>query len=292
MTAWTRGTVSQLSGSGFRLNLSVPTARITRRSGTLGWMNHVDSGSSNGLRVPPNAARTTGERATRLAKKGASVGRSVITGIPAGVRGRFMRSRARARLATIPGPRRLCLGSGGAPIPGWVNIDLNPPADVLLDLRFGIPVPTGTIDTIYSEHLVEHLPLEAAMALFGECRRVLEPRGVMRVATPDLEQLVTDYRRDWRSRHDWINWPEYGYIDTPVRMINVAVREWGHQYLYDFAELSLRMTAAGFGHVERVELGTSAFPQLCGLETRADSRLIVEARPIEPSDATIREEAS
>jgi predicted SAM-dependent methyltransferase len=255
-------------------------------------MDHDDADSSGRLRVPPIAAPTTSERATWLAKRLASVGKLVIPGIPARVRGRLMRSRAQARLANIPEPRRLCLGSGHAPIPGWANVDFEPPADVLLDLRFGIPVPTGTIDAIYSEHLVEHLPLQAAMALFGECRRVLRPGGVMRAATPDLEQLVTDYRADWRSRHDWINWPEYGYIDTPVRMINVAVREWGHQYLYDFEELALRLAEAGFGHVERVALGTSDFPELRGLETRADSTLIIEARPVAPVRRDVHEEAT
>ena len=189
-----------------------------------------------------------------------------------------MRWRAKKRLAAVPSPRWLCLGSGHAPIPGWINVDYEPPADVLLDLSFGIPVPSATIEMIYSEHLVEHFPLETAMALFRECRRVLKPDGVMRCATPDLEELVTDYRRDWRSRQDWINWPEYDHVDTPVRSINVAVRTWGHQYLYDFEELALRLTAAGFGHVERMALGMSGLPDLRGLETRADSKLIVEAR--------------
>lgn len=184
---------------------------------------------------------------------------------------------ASRRLGKIPNPRRLCLGSGDAPIAGWVNVDFEPPADVLLDLRFGIPVSDGSIDAIYSEHLVEHLPLEGAQSLFRECRRVLSTNGVMRVATPDLEALVTDYRRDWRSSHDWINWPEYAYIDTPVRMINVAVREWGHRYLYDFEELVLRLREAGFTRVDRVPLGESVHDHFRGLETRADSKLVVEA---------------
>ena len=234
------------------------------------------------LRTPPPPSRSKGERATRRAKQIVAFGRSIVLDWPRDTRGRFMRFRAARRLTAFAGPRRLCLGSGHAPIPGWINIDYEPPADVLLDLRYGIPVPEGSIDTIYSEHLVEHLSLDAASALFRECRRILKPGGVLRIATPDLEDLVTEYRRDWRSRHDWINWPEYGYIDTPVRMVNVAMREWGHRYLYDFTELALRLGEAGFERVDRAELGTSAFPELGGLETRADSRLIIEARSVAP----------
>lgn len=88
---------------------------------------------------------------------------------------------------------------------------------------------------------------------------------------------MTDYRHDWRSRQDWISWPEYAYIDTPVRMINVAMREWGHLYLYDFVELALRLREAGFSQVDRVLLGESVHDRLRGLETRADSELVVEA---------------
>jgi predicted SAM-dependent methyltransferase len=108
---------------------------------------------------------------------------------------------------------------------------------------------------------------------------VIAPDGVVRVATPDLERLITDYRGDWRNRHDWINWPEYAYIDTPVHMINVAMREWGHRYLYDFEELALRLREAGFQDVRRTERGMSDVPELRGLETREDSSLVVEARP-------------
>src|SRR5205814_9048227 len=63
--------------------------------------------------------------------------------------------RARRRLAR-GGPIRLCLGSGRAPIPQWVNIDLHLKADVVLDLAYGIPLPAASVETIYSEHLIEH----------------------------------------------------------------------------------------------------------------------------------------
>jgi predicted SAM-dependent methyltransferase len=179
----------------------------------------------------------------------------------------------------MPRPLRLCLGSGHAPIADWVNVDFEPPADVLVDLRFGLPVPDGSVDAIYSEHLVEHLPLDAGVAMFREWRRAVAPSGVIRVATPDLELLITDYRGDWRSRHDWIHWPEYQYIDSPVRMINVAMRAWGHEYLYDFEELSFRLHQAGFSDVRRLGIGESDEPFLRQLETRADSSLVVEARP-------------
>ncbi len=201
--------------------------------------------------------------------------------VPIRVRGRYLYWRAKRRLARLPDVRLLSLGSGRAPIPGWINIDAVMPADVLLDLRYGIPVAAGSIDLIYSEHLIEHLSLEDGIRLMAECRRVLKPRGRLRFATPDLADIVRDYQSSWR-RPDWVNWPEYAWVDSGTRMLNTAVRHWGHLYLYDYPELERRLLEAGFRHVERCEIGQSPEPLLRGLETRLDSRLIAEAIPSRP----------
>lgn len=225
------------------------------------------------LRTPP-APREAGVlvRGGEVAGRAWRAAPSAVTQ----VRGRMLAARARRRLAAIPAPYRLCLGSGRAPIPGWTNVDYFFPADVQLDLRLGIPVPDGSVELIYSEHLIEHLSLEENLRLFADCRRVLSPEGRMRIATPDLEEIVRDYRTDWR-RHDWVNWDEFSWIDSGTRMVNVAVREWGHVYMWDFDELSERLTQAGFRDIARLAVGESDRPSLSGLETRADSRLIVEA---------------
>ena len=195
---------------------------------------------------------------------------------PSAVRPRDSQTRKDA-----PRPLRLCLGSGHAPIDGWVNIDFEPPADILVDLRFGLPVRNASVTSIYSEHLVEHFSLDAAMGLFRDWRRAIAPDGTVRIATPDLERLLASCTsgEDWRSEHEWLTWPAYAQIDTPVRMLNTAMREWGHLYLYDFTELAGRLREAGFTDVRRVRIGESEDPDLRLLETRADSHLVVEARP-------------
>jgi predicted SAM-dependent methyltransferase len=71
--------------------------------------------------------------------------------------------------------------------------------------------------------------------------------------------------------------PVYKAIDSPARMLNFALRSWEHLYVYDLADLTLRLNEVGFRAVERQELGQSSHPELRGLEHRADSLLIVEA---------------
>jgi predicted SAM-dependent methyltransferase len=193
----------------------------------------------------------------------------------------WSRRRAARVLGRAQGPLRLCLGSGAAPIDGWTNIDIRSPADVLLDLRYGIPLDRESVDFIYSERLIEHFSLEDGLRLMAECFRILKPEGVLRFATPDLEELVKEYSTDWQ-RHDWVHWPTYEWIDSGVRMLNYAVRGWGHLYIYAYEEMRLRLTQAGFSHITRAQLGSSSHTELCGLETRADSKLIVEAQPRDP----------
>ena len=157
---------------------------------------------------------------------------------------------------------KLCLGSGRAPIEGWTNIDLDAPVpfvDARLDLRYPLPIRTGQIELIYSEHVLEHFDYGVAARLLAECRRVLRPGGRLRVAVPDLDRLIRHYAeldgRAWNDQ-DWVRWPsERDQIDSPARMLNRAFRGWGHRFLYDEAELVRQLRAAGFGEVSRVALG-------------------------------------
>jgi predicted SAM-dependent methyltransferase len=174
-------------------------------------------------------------------------------------------------------PLRLHLGCGTVRLTGWVNIDISGTPDLLLDLRYGLPFPDGSVETIHSEHVMEHLRLADGQLLLDEAHRVLRPGGVMRLGMPDLERIVARYAApDWREQ-PWIEDPAFDWIDSPVALMNVAFRGWEHQYLYDETELRLRLGRAGFTGVERVAPGISAHEELRGLETRPETDLIVEA---------------
>jgi predicted SAM-dependent methyltransferase len=195
----------------------------------------------------------------------------------------FVRARARARLrATLPPHAKVQLGCGERHLPGWVNIDVDPRTrpDLRIDLRGGFPAPRGSVSFIFSEHVFEHLELADGLRVFGDCYEALEPGGVMRVAMPDLKYIVDRYvegRYEDEGGEVARADPAFLAIDSPARLLNHALRSWGHVYLYDCDELILRMRQAGFGKVEPVELQESEHPDLRGLEHRAESRLVVEA---------------
>ncbi len=191
---------------------------------------------------------------------------------------RLARAHARHALAKIPTGSRIHLGCGDVRLDGWVNLDLGlrSEADLHVDLRGGLPLRPRSVSRIYSEHLLEHLSLEDGQRLLGDCFCSLQDNGVMRIAMPDLRRLVDSYLGQWRDQ-DWLDNPGYSHIDTASHMMNVSFRYWGHQYLYDLEDLTLRISAAGFSQIRSRAWGESDFPDLCKLERRPDSLLIVEA---------------
>lgn len=189
------------------------------------------------------------------------------------------RARARQRVERRPRPYRLHLGSGGVHLDGWINVDRDPflRPDVVWDLTDGLPVPDGSCEAIYFEHVLEHFDVDTGLDLLRACRRALADGGVLRVAVPSLDYLLDKaVAGNWRDQ-EWLHGEDYRFIETRAEMLNVAFRWWGHEYLYDREELHRRLGEAGFTRIRDPEWGESEHAMLRGLETRGDSRLICEA---------------
>ena len=81
---------------------------------------------------------------------------------------------------------RLNLGSGGLPLQGYVNVDVNPKApgvSVVHDLNvYPWPFGTGSIDEIAMHHCLEHL-LDRNQAM-REIHRILRPGGKANITVP------------------------------------------------------------------------------------------------------------
>lgn len=171
---------------------------------------------------------------------------------------------------------KLHVGCGKNYLNGWINADVVVGSDMIVFMQKKIPLRDNTLNRLYSEHVIEHVPLETGVFFLREAYRVLAPGGVIRIATPDLDDLVDGYMNSWK-RFDWVNWPEHSFIKSRAQMINIAFRWWGHQHLYNKEELVRALTEAGFNHYKFVEFNQSEFTDMQGLETRLDSKLIVEA---------------
>lgn len=191
-----------------------------------------------------------------------------------------------APAATQPGPVvKLHVGCGTNYVSGWVNIDNNSDnnigrLDLNWDMRRPLPYDDGSVDFIYNEHFLEHLSAAEGKRALKDFMRVLRPGGVLRVAMPDLEDVIRKYLELPIEDDPTIERFDLGFVRTRAERLNMAFRWWGHQWLYDWEELERRLRDAGGENITRASIYRSEHPELADLETRDESRLIAEVTKI------------
>lgn len=79
---------------------------------------------------------------------------------------------------------KLHLGCSDDHRPGYVNVDLAPPADVIADLRARWPWEDSEVEEILAFDVFEHLP--DPIHTLNEAHRVLKPRGLLHFKVPGV----------------------------------------------------------------------------------------------------------
>lgn len=99
---------------------------------------------------------------------------------------------------------KLNLGCSDRHMPGYVNVDICPPADLIVDLseqrwRWFVPEEddlhswdTSSIDEIFAHDIIEHLPNK--IWTMNEAWRILKPGGKFDIMVP-----TTDGRGAWQD---------------------------------------------------------------------------------------------
>ena len=207
------------------------------------------------------------------------------------------------------------IGCGQSPIAGWLNYD-NSPSIRLAKLpqpliKFGgklklldshsiayvsfcrangirhcdatrhIPWPDGSVEAIYSSHMIEHLDRKDADMFLREARRVLRPGGVIRLSTPGLKNLVAAYG----SQGDGDHFIEslFTCVDRPrsllARLRDAFTGPRHHLWLYDEDSLCALLARNGFRNAKALSPGTTTLqqPGALNLWERMAESIYVEA---------------
>lgn len=173
---------------------------------------------------------------------------------------------------------KLNVGCGFRTLDGWINIDIAIGyADVICDVRKGLPFADRSSSLIFCEHLIEHLDKCDGETLLREFYRILQPGGVLRISTPDAGRFFTSYV----NNDGFLNHPNFVFeIDTPMDRINRMMRENGdHLWVYDAHSLSRSLTAAGFEKVivQSFQLSVSADMHSVDSPAREYESMYIEA---------------
>lgn len=167
---------------------------------------------------------------------------------------------------------------------------------VIHDCRKELPFKDGTVDYVYTSHLIEHFPKYDAIRMLKECLRVLKFGGYIRVVLPDLELLARKYvERDY----DFFigNPPMSGFQDAclsdlflshfypkknrePINSLLGKLHDkftrW-HLWHYDFDSLGFILRDCGFFEIERRKYREGNVPDIEFLDRFPNESLFVEA---------------
>lgn len=153
------------------------------------------------------------------------------------------------------------IGSAGHPIPGWLNVDACN-ADLVLNVNWGLALPTGSARLVYCAHLLEHLRyFDQAPVFLSELHRILAPGGVLRLVVPDVNKLLAAYAsadRDYfKARQKSYPIDEAFLPDGTARLDYVLffcgarqqMLSFDHKFGYDATLLTTLLHQAGFTEV-------------------------------------------
>ena len=120
----------------------------------------------------------------------------------------------------------LNLGCGATFHKEWTNIDfVSNSEDVMAyNLIQGIPQPDCSFEVVYHSHVLEHFPKDKAIDFIKECYRVLKLNGIIRIAIPDLEQIVLNYIKYLNESLRNITGAEQKYNWTMLELLDQVVR--------------------------------------------------------------------
>jgi SAM-dependent methyltransferase len=157
------------------------------------------------------------------------------------------------RLMPSPGSRRIEIGSGNRPQPGYIHVDTNRSARHVefFAQAWDLPFADDWADELLSIHVLEHVPPRLLDATLAEWYRVLRPDGVLCVHVPNSATLMNAYLHGPREQR----WSVIGallgmYANADVCRPHELIERPDHHVLYDDELLSEVLAGAGFADIE------------------------------------------
>lgn len=165
-------------------------------------------------------------------------------------------------MTDVKQPIRLHIGCSDQRLAGYINVDCRKThATDVVALAWDIPgVAPGSVTSIYSRHMLEHLDPEDARKALRHWLDLLQPTGILHIIVPDVEfhakqllGLVHSSLGD-QTQHAFAGF--WGWRD----MMRGGTCEDAHRWGYTQSTLSAELSNAGFTSIQRLTQGKDTEP--------------------------------
>jgi SAM-dependent methyltransferase len=157
------------------------------------------------------------------------------------------------------------IGGGVHCLKDFINIDIFPPADIIFDLREKIPLTSGSVKFLFSEHFLEHIDYPVSVKKFiSESYRVLKKGGKIVVGVPDAERIINAYaKHDKKKIHEYIttwykNRDNLEHFNTSIDVLNYHLRDQDdsdsytpHLWGYDHEKMTSLFKSVGYKKIKK-----------------------------------------
>ncbi len=127
----------------------------------------------------------------------------------------------------------------------WIHIDAGDYEHLDYKDITNLNFDNESVDLIYCSHALEYFDREQVGDLLKEWRRVLKPRGMLRLAVPDFESMVSLYTSGQYKLNNFLG-PLYGKMKMGDKTIY-------HKTVYDFASLQEILKQHGFNDIKKYD---------------------------------------
>ena len=180
---------------------------------------------------------------------------------------------------------KLNLCCGPIKLDGFINIDISPNADMVLDLEKELlPFPDESVVVVVCMSAINYFTRKRAIEIINDVYRVLKQGGIARFGTQDLRILAEKYLtndceyyfqklKDGRERFpgntiaDKFNEFFYGFQAGGKHC----------KYVYDFESLKALFAEAGYSHIEQKKYGESNMSEIIKIDNRPEQMFYLEA---------------
>jgi SAM-dependent methyltransferase len=151
------------------------------------------------------------------------------------------------------GSRRIEIGSGSRPQPGFLHVDTNAraPHVEVVAAAWRLPFESDWADEILAIHVLEHVHPRLLARTLSEWHRVLAPGGSLRVHVPDSAALMRAYLAATGDQKWTLVAALLGmYANPSVRAPEQIESDVDHRILFDREMLTNALRSAGFANVQ------------------------------------------